>query len=340
MPKTRGPILADVAARAGVSSATVDRVLNRRPGVREMTARRVLKAAADLGYLPGDTLSTAPRPRPLRLVFLLPAGTNPYLKLLGETVRRIAAEADGAAIRCFFTDSFDPAALGAALRRHGERADGIAFMAIDHPLVREAVAALRVRGRHVVTLVSDIGGRTAYVGLDNRSVGRTAAYILGRFAQSGGGKVALIAASRTYRAHEEREMGFLGLMEEAFPRLSVIGVREGHDDRDRNYRHAMRLLGEYPDLVGIYNVGGASDGIARALRARGRVRDVVLIGHGLTADTRAYLAEDVMDAVITQRPDAIVRNALRIFANAAAGRDPLAGVPRLPMEVVFRENLP
>lgn len=70
-----------------------------------------------------------------------------------------------------------------------------------------------------MTLVSDVSncGRTAYVGLDNRSVGRTAAYLLGRLSKAAAGKVALIAASRTYRAHEEREMGFLGLMEEAFP---------------------------------------------------------------------------------------------------------------------------
>ena len=344
MPKTNGPILADVAARAGVSPATVDRVLNRRPGVRELTARRVLQTAADLGYLPGDDVFKSLRPRPMRVVFLLPAGTNPYLKLLGETVKRFAAAPSdaNATIRCFFIDSFNPRILTEALRRYGDKVDGIAFMAIDHPLVREAVASLRAKGKHVVTIVSDVSnsGRTAYVGLDNRAVGRTAAYVLGRLSKSVGGKVALIAASRTYRAHEEREMGFLGLMEEAFPNLNVVGVREGHDDRDENYRHALTLLDEHPDLVGIYNVGGSSDGIARALCERGREHEVLFIGHGLTPDTRTYLVEDIMDVVITQSPDAIVRNAIQCFSNASAGLDPLARVPRLPMEVVFKENMP
>ena len=44
--------LTEVAALAGVSTATADRVLNRRPGVRNSTAQRVLKAAAELDYLP------------------------------------------------------------------------------------------------------------------------------------------------------------------------------------------------------------------------------------------------------------------------------------------------
>ena len=37
--------VADIARAAKVSTATVDRVLNRRPGVRDATAQRVLKAA-------------------------------------------------------------------------------------------------------------------------------------------------------------------------------------------------------------------------------------------------------------------------------------------------------
>lgn len=344
MPKTSGPVLADVAARAGVSPATVDRVLNRRAGVREVTARRVLKAAADLGYVPEDEAMGTLRPRPMRLVFLLPAGTNPYLVLLGETVKRLADDPtdSNATVRCFFIDSFNPKILTEALRRYGEKADGIAFMAIDHPLVRERVSELRARGKHVITLVSDVSNtpRTAYVGLDNRSVGRTAAYLLARLSKAESGNVALIAASRTYRAHEEREMGFLGLMEEAFPRLKVVGVREGHDNRDENYRHALSLLSEYPDLVGIYNVGGSSDGVARALRERGRAHEILFIGHGLTPDTRSYLLEDVMDVVITQSPDAMIRNALQIFRNVRAGVDALHGVPPLPMEVMVKENLP
>ncbi len=41
----------DVARLAGVSTATVDRVLNQRPGVRPVTVERVLKAAAEIGYV-------------------------------------------------------------------------------------------------------------------------------------------------------------------------------------------------------------------------------------------------------------------------------------------------
>ena len=343
MPKKNGPVISDIAARAKVSQATVDRVLNRRAGVREMTAKRVLQAAADLGYLAEDDLFKALRPRPMRIVFLLPAGTNPYLRLLGDILKGAAERSDdNVTIRCYFIDSFNPRLLSEALRRYGDKADGIAFMAIDHPQIREAVSALHAKGKHVVTIVSDVSNssRIAYVGLDNRAVGRTAAYFLGRFAHGARGSVALIAASRTYRAHEEREMGFLSLMAESFPDLSVVGLREGHDNRDENYHHAARLLSEHHELVGIYNVGGSSDGIARALRESARERRVLFIGHGLTADTRAMLVDDLMDVVITQSPQIIAQNAIQIFTNIRNGHAPLAGVPHLIMEVVTKENLP
>lgn len=344
MPKTLRPVITDIATRAGVSPATVDRVINKRPGVRALTVRRVLEAAVELDYLPEEALLEFVRPEPMRLIFLLPSGTNPYLHLLGDTIKAAGAlpSHDNLRIQCFFIDSFNPSALTEALKHYGAKADGIAFMAIDHPLVRETASALRAAGKHVVTIISDISSasRTAYVGLDNRAIGRTAAYLLGRLSRQHSGEVALIAGSRTYRAHEEREMGFLGLMEQSFPGVSVIGVREGHDNREENYRHTLRLLSDYPNLIGIYNVGGASDGIARALREMHRDQEIVFIGHGITPDTRALLVEDTMDVVITQSPDVLVRNVLQIFTNIRRGDSPEAGVLPLTMEVIVKENLP
>jgi len=47
--------LTDIAREAGVSSATVDRVLNNRQGVKERTRQIVFETARRLGYLPDDT---------------------------------------------------------------------------------------------------------------------------------------------------------------------------------------------------------------------------------------------------------------------------------------------
>lgn len=333
----------DVARLAGVSTATVDRVLNQRPGVRAVTVQRVLRAATDIGYVMEGALPASAL-KPLRLAFLLPAGTNRFLGLLG---RLIAGSHDQLAsfnmrARVDYIESFKPELLAQHLRRIGREVDGIAFMALEHPVVREAVDALAERGVPAVTLISDIATtrRVAYVGLDNRSAGRTAGYLLARFIGPRPAKVAMIAGSLSYRAHEEREMGFLHLFQEQFPAIEVVGLREGHDEEARNYRQTKTLLAQHPDLAGIYNIGGGPEGIARALKEAGRQHDVVFVGHGLTPETRALLVEGAMDAVLNQNPQAALLDCVSIFANLRAGRAALQGTTRPGTEIILRENLP
>jgi LacI family transcriptional regulator len=333
----------DVAERAGVSTATVDRVLNQRPGVRAVTVQRVLKAASEIGYTIDDALPAGAL-RPLRLAFLLPAGSNRFLGMVG---RQIAGSQEQLAsfnmrARVDYIESFKPELLAQHLKKVGRDVDGVAFMALEHPTVREAVDWLAERGVPAVTLISDIANtkRVAYVGLDNRSAGRTAGYLLARFIGPRPAKVAMIAGSLSYRAHEEREMGFLHLFEDLFPAIQVVGLREGHDEEARNYRQTKTLLAQHPDLAGIYNIGGGPEGIARALKEAGRQDEVVFVGHGLTPDTRSLLIEGAMDAVITQNPQAAMMDCVSIFANLRAGRPASQGVERPRTEIVLRENLP
>ena len=337
----------DVARLAGVSTATVDRVMNQRPGVRSQTIQRVISAASELGYVMDGALP-AQALRPLRLAFLLPSGTNRFLGMLG---RFIGSSHDQLAsfnmrARVVHIESFNPQLLAQQLRQIGREVDGIAFMAIEHPAVREAVDALAERNVPAVTLISDVANskRAAYVGLDNRSAGRTAGYLISRFIGPRPAKtaikIAMIAGSLSYRAHEEREMGFRHLFQEIDPAAELVGVREGHDDEAKNYRQTKMLLAQHPDLAGLYNIGGGPEGIGRALKEAGRQHDVAFVGHGLTPETRALLIDGTMDAVITQHPQSALMDCVAIFANLRAGRPAQQGAASPRVEIILRENLP
>ncbi len=336
--------IADIAKLANVSTATVDRVLNHRPGVREATVQRVLKAAAELAYLPESDLYAALTPSAMRISFVLPKGTNRFVGMLGDTITYSQQSWAPYNVKCRveYIEGFNPEILAACLKRQAERADGIVCMAIEHPLVRDAVEQLIDKGKHVITLITDISNtrRAAYIGLDNRAAGRTAAYLIARFIGSRPAKVAMIAGSLSYRAHEEREMGFLYMFKELFPTMEVMGLREGLDNAEENYRLTRQLLKQSPDLAGIYNIGGASDGVARALKEAGLEHKVVFIGHGLTPDTRALLIDGTMDAVITQNPQSSTMNCIRIFANLRDRRPVMTGIDPVQSQVIFRENLP
>ena len=330
--------MVDIAEQAQVSLATVDRALNRRKGVKPRTLQRVLSVAQDLGFITSEEFKLLSGTRPMNVAVLLPAGTNPYLRLLGEKVHERAAKTnqDTVSLRCFFIESFDANALAAALRHHAAWADGIIFMAIDHPAVRATIEDITSKGTRVVTVISDVPhpARSAYVGLENQMAGRTAGLLMGRFCRAEKGRVAMLAGSRNYRAHSERVAGFHALMEEMFPGLTVIGMREGHDNAAENYRHSVSVIDNTPDLVGIYNVGGSSDGISRAITEKKR-HDLVFIGHGLTADTRRMLIDGTMDAVIDSDPMSILETALQRITNPELDRSLYA----VKMDIFLRENL-
>ncbi|WP_061938375.1 LacI family DNA-binding transcriptional regulator [Aureimonas sp. AU22] len=340
----RRATITDVARFANVSTATVDRVLNGRAGVKALTTRRVMQAAAELGYVDeSDERAREVVPKG-QIVFLLPEGTNRYLTQLGRQITEMAPHFERQSLRATVEHirSFNPELLAKALQKHAKTAAGIAFMGIEHPVVREAVTRIGAAGVPVITLISDVAspGRTAYLGLDNRAAGRMAAYLLARFITRRPAKVAMIAGSLGYRAHGEREMGFLDLLQEEHPGIEVVGLREGHDDEALNHRQMRMLLSQHPDLAGIYNIGGGASGVGRALKDARREREIVFVGHGLTPDTREYLVDGTMDAVITQSAEDTVRRCVAIFADVRAGRPVEAATATMRIEVVFRENLP
>lgn len=338
--------LTDVAREAGVSAATVDRVLNNRTGVRARTREIVIETAQRLGYI-ADGTGAAPSSASriaagtIRLDFALPAGTNTFMKMLQRQIELLAAARPELDVHVATIEGFNPDALSRMLLDLKDHTQGVGVIALDHPAVREAIRSLAAAGVQVVTIASDIlhVPRVAYIGIDNRAAGRLAGYLMHRFmGRDRPGKVALFAGSLSYRGHEEREMGFRHILAEEAPNLAIVELREMLDDREKAYAEASALLDRHPDLAAIYNIGAGNMGIARALKERGREHAIVFIGHEATEGTKELLLDGTLDAVIDQNPRVEAREALNILTQAVKGLPFEFHPPRL--QAIFRENIP
>ena len=309
--------LEDVARAAGVSLATVDRVVNRREGVRAKTVARVEAAVAKLGYRADVAAARLARGQSFRFAFVLPAGSNSFMTNLSEQVQRTAEwlASQRGFIDILHVDVFDPDVLAGALDGLSSVYQGVAVVALDHPKVRDAIDELTARGIAVVTLVSDAPSsrRLHYVGIDNPAAGRTAATLMGRFLAAREGKVAVIAGSLSLRDHTERQFGFHQILSSEHPNLTTLPVIEGRDDSERTRELTAALLKRRNDLRGIYCCGAGNRGIAAALEASGRARDVIWITHELTQHTRRFLVRGTLDAVINQDPGHEARSAARVL---------------------------
>jgi LacI family transcriptional regulator len=335
--------LRTVAEAAGVSIATVDRVLNRREGVRALTVERVEAAIRDLGYAPSSLIARV-QSAPNRFFFVLPRGHNPFIEALERAIGQLPdlLPFKSSSFEIRHVDVFDGEAIAAALRAvPQDECEGVAVAALDHPSVREAINALKADDIAVVTLVSDVPSsrRDRFVGIDNTAAGRTAGSLLGRFLPHRSGKVALVAGSLALRDHAERRFGFEQVITQDFPGVEIIALREGRDDSNTVHVLIDEILKEHPDLAGIYNVGAGNAGIISTLEASGRARDIVYVAHELTEESRSALIRGTMDAVINQDPGHEIRSAARILQSLASDWPIVDDQERIRIDIFLRDNL-
>ncbi|WP_244497996.1 LacI family DNA-binding transcriptional regulator [Aureimonas sp. AU40] len=310
----RKTTMTDVARAAGVSPATVDRVLNRRGGVDAVKEARVLAAARRLGL--DRALSFRPH-RMLRVAVLIQAPRNPFHAALREgieTAARLHADLN-IQFLVHHIDPNDPKAIVALLARQGAEADGLILTLPDEPRVAAAVGAVAA-SRPVVTLATDLpaSGRAAYVGPDDRRAGRVAGDLMGLFLGSRGGRVLLIAGRRDIAGQRAREEGFRQILAERHPVLAIAPLAESGEDGERAGHIVLEALAADAAIRGVYHMSAGARPVVDALRKLGRTADTAFVTHELTEDRRALLRERAIAAVIDQQPELEAGIAVEILA--------------------------
>jgi LacI family transcriptional regulator len=100
------------------------------------------------------------------------------------------------------------------------------------------------------------------------------------------------------------------------------------------------LLAENSDLVGIYNIGAGTEGVAKAIAESGRAENLIFIAHDLTPFTRRGLLRGVIDAVVSQDAGHEARSAIRVLLALTRGERWLAEQEKIRIDIVMRDNLP
>ena len=337
------PTIADIARLAGVGTATVDRVLNRRPGVNAETVQRVMQVVAELGapQQPG-------RPRRgenFRFAFVLPADDSPFLGLVDRQIAQAAGDFRHQHITeiTHRIDATDPAQFAAELAQV-DACQGIALLAPDLPPIKLAINELVRSGVHVVTLFSDVAGsmRETCIGADNRAAGRTAGLLLARMA--GGTRDILLLSSQATRlsAEIERRIGFAQVIEERFPALRMVRTPDLPADDDGACEALQRFLRADADpsrVAGIYNVGSGSAGVARALERAGLTAQVGVVAHDFTEEHRSLLSANGLSYVLHQDIHYCVLAAARVLRALCENVRGALSVVQPRIEILTAENL-
>ncbi len=301
--------LQKVAELAGVGSATVERVLNGRGGVRPALVERVLKAARKLDY--GKRLPEQHR-GVTRIEVLLVRRDLSFLARLSQSFERIAASLDPSiVVHRTFLDEANAAALSDHILAPKVRRSALIAVVPDHPLVAAAIAKVKGDGLPVIQIVSrherlDV----PYVGIDNQAAGRMAGLMMTGMVRIPG-KVIVLLHSQIYGVHRDRVTGFSEFLTR--PQAAHLSFQQAaftHDNPHEAAQVVAAVMRSVPDLVGIYSTGGDYGPLCEMLGRSGSKDTICLIGHELTEQSSDALKKGTMAAVIDQAPETQARRAL------------------------------
>ncbi len=315
------PTIKDVAREAGVSPATVDRVLNGRSTVREGTMRRVAAAAHSIGYYAQGLIDRQldhARPE-IRLGFVLHKEKQEfYQNFAREIESAVAARTDirGRAI-IRYSPSQAPDDFVEKILSVADKVDAIASSAVNHPSLTRVVQDLKGEGIPTFALLNDFaqGIRQNYLGLNNMKVGRIAAWMIATQLRDPG-KLAVFVGGNRWHGHELRETGFRSYIREFAPSFQILDTLVNLETRQVTYEATLDILNRHPDLRGIYVAGGGMEGAIAALREVRPPGKVTLVVNELTAESRAALSDRYASMVICTPLAALCRDLVDFMVTA------------------------
>lgn len=289
MPEAFGPrpTLEAVAARSGVSRATVSRVINGGKGVRASVQERVRQAVAELGYVPNRAARSlvTRRTGAVAVVIAEPESrvfSDPYFAQQLRGISRELSDSDTQLLLLLVENRADYDRVGRYLA--AGHADGALLSSLhrDDPLLAMAHAAglPTVFGGRPERARPAGGPRPLYVDTDNRGGARLAVrHLLSR----GRRTIAVITGPLDQTMAQDRLDGYRDALapSPASPATSRL-VACGDFTATGGERAMAELLDSAPDLDAVFAGSDLmASGALRTLRSRGRrvPDDVAVVGY-------------------------------------------------------------
>ena len=288
----------EIALQAGLSTATVDRVLNNRSHVSPQTKIRVQDAISELAVQEGQLAAKG------RRIFLDMVVEAPgrFSREVRRSTEGILADFHPAAVRPRFEmaetmTTMDCAAVLARIMKRGSQ--GVCLKARDTPEVRQAISDLAARNIPVLTLFTDIPGseRLAYVGLNNASAGKTAAYLMLKSLKKNDKAVLTTLSQHAFQGEEDRFQAFKSELLHHRPDLTLIDASGGGGLNPRTGQDVGEKIKGSARIAGVYSMGGGNLAILNALESAGH-RPAVFVAHDLDEDNLDLLRDNRLTFVL------------------------------------------
>jgi LacI family transcriptional regulator len=315
----------DAAVHAGVSVATVSRVLNASPTVRAEARERVTAAIAELGYRPNRLARNLRRQTAEMIGVVVSDIENPHFT---EMVRAVEDAAFGKGYRLLLCNSDESTDKQRAYLEMlaGERVSGVILSATD-PAGAE-IGELLDLGIPLVAFDRHVDDpRADAVVTDGEGATRVAVEHLHGLGHE---RIALIAGPETVETSRARRAGYEAAMR-AHGLEPVIA--DGRYRIEGAHAAAGRLIAEHGDFTGLV--------IGNNLMAIGALKALAEAGRRVPDDVAIVAIDDPFWAELVQPPLTVLAQPVREMAQAAVSLllERVTGRRDVARQVVFEFEL-
>lgn len=320
--------IGDIAKLAGVSPATVSRVINGTANVSAEKAKRVQEAIAETGFKPNEIARSLYRKSSRIIGYIVPSILNIFLNEIGRAIED-EAFCNGYKVILCNSDQNPEKEIAYIKMLSSMNADGIIITANNEHLEEE----LENCRLPIVVLDKSAGTRyTASVQSDNYVGGRIAAEHLIR---CGCRRLVLMRGPQQYSSSQQRFLGYVDACNEHG--IQPLFVDSGFDSREG--RDSVReLFRRFPDTDGIISVSDmVALSIYKFLHKKGKhiPEDVMIVGYD-----GVELGELMTPALTTvaQPIEAIGRRSVRLILEQVQNGTIQQKENILPVSLKIRET--
>lgn len=333
----------EIAAECGVSTATVDRVLNGRGKVRPDTEARVLAALEAAGYTKNIAArALAIRKASPRIGVVLSSEGNPFFDEVISGIRRAESELSsyGMTVELVTMRGYRPEEQLRLMESLEENLSALVLHPIDDPRIVAKIEALANRGIPTITVNTDLEGsqRRCYVGSDYAQGGQTAAGLM-RLATHGKRRLGILTGVDTLLGHRQRLLGFETHLAQTCSRIEIVARRSAEDDDERAYAATRAMLWGDPMIDSLLLIAAGLKGVCEAVHDLRMDKKVRLFAFDHIPSTEPSMRMGLLKAVVCQQPFRQGHLSVRAAADIILSGAPESERQIMENQICILENL-
>ncbi|MFS4582391.1 LacI family DNA-binding transcriptional regulator [Phaeobacter sp. C3_T13_0] len=311
----------DIAQQSGLSTATVDRVLNRRANASARSQARVVAAIAELE---GQEQQLSARGRRLYFDVVVEAPER-FSREIRQATEAVLPTIGPAVIRARYRfqqimPADDCVTILRKITKRGSH--GVVLKARDLPQINAAVAQLHNSGIPVVCVFTDLpdGARRAYCGPDNYAAGQSAAYMIDKCLPDDlptDATILTTLSQMAFHGEDQRWRGFKRQISERRPDLRLITLTAGAGlalETEELVRERLSDPCTGP-ILGVYSMGGANRAISEQLEAFNH-HPCAYVAHDLDNENLIMMRQGKVTVVLHHDIASDMRNAFLSLLHA------------------------